>query len=227
MNIYIARNGKQTGPFTDEQVRSMLTGGIISTEDLAWRQGAAGWQPIGILMSTPQPPPLPTRKSTGEQPRAKLPTKGPRGVGGWLLFFCVSLTILTPLWGLFEINENWMRAQPAFTRFPAAKTAVIFENWGSVGILLYGFVVGCLIWNGVPYGKRIAQQFLVIRLVAFIILETFTLGLMSDLPRAAIDAGIAAAIPEFSKTLIFCLIWWFYFKRSVRVKNTYGDATSG
>ena len=87
---------------------------------------------------------------------------------------------------------------------------------------MYGFIIGCLIWNGVPYGKSIAKQYLLIRLAALVIVEMVTFGLMSDLPRVTVDAAITAAIPEFSEAAVFTLVWWFYFKRSVRVRNTYG-----
>ena len=61
-----------------------------------------------------------------EKPRAE----SPRGIGGWLLFFCISLTILGPLWSIIQINNAWMNAQRALDRFPAAKTAVFFRDRG-------------------------------------------------------------------------------------------------
>ena len=156
----------------------------------------------------------------------KSPTTGPRGIGGWLLFFCIALTILGPLWWIVRINYDWMNLQPAIDRFPAAKPAVFFEIAGSAAIVLYGFIIGCLIWRGVSYGKHIAKQYLLIRLLALAGVELVTFGLMSDLPRATVDAGIVAAITtaiaQYAWAAVFSLVWWFYFKRSVRVRNTYG-----
>jgi hypothetical protein len=84
--------------------------------------------------------------------------------------------------------------------------------------VLYGFIIGCLIWNGVPYGKLIAKQYLLIRLVRLAGVETIALGL---LPMAAVNAGIVAAIPDYIGAAVFSLVWWLYFQRSVRVRNTY------
>ncbi len=154
-----------------------------------------------------------------QQDVEKPPAEGPRGIGGWLVFFCISLTILRPLWWIVQINYAWTNAQPVLDRFPALKTAVFLETAGSAAIVLYSFIIGCLIWNGVPYGKRIAKQFLLIQLVAVVIVEVVTVGLM---PPVTVNAVIAAMIPNLLGVAIYTLIWWLYFKRSVRVRNTYG-----
>jgi uncharacterized protein DUF4339 len=195
VNIYIAKDGKQAGPFSDEQIRSMLNGGLISDEDLGWREGIGDWQPIGVLMGAPQPPPLPPRLKPVEHPvRRSLTKEPPRGIGGWLLFFCVSLTILGPLLAIYQINENWTRALPAFQAFPALKVPILVENWGNVALVLYGFIVGCLIWNGVPSGKYLAQEFLILRFLLFIGMELLTLSFVRDLPRAAIIGHITSSL---------------------------------
>lgn len=59
MNIYIAKNGTQTGPYSEEQIHGMLTGGLISRNDSAWHDGVPDWQPISILLGLHQPPLLP------------------------------------------------------------------------------------------------------------------------------------------------------------------------
>lgn len=43
MQIFIGRDGQQTGPFTLEQVQQMLAAGSATGEDLAWFEGAAVW----------------------------------------------------------------------------------------------------------------------------------------------------------------------------------------
>jgi hypothetical protein len=144
------------------------------------------------------------------------------GVGGWLLFFCISLTILAPLWCIITVHNAWENAQVGLNKFPAERTAVLFEIAGSAAIGLYGFIVGCLIWNGVPYGKRVAKQYLLIRPFAFAGIEIVAFGLMADLPNAIVVAFTTAVIPQLLAVAISTLIWWLYFKRSVRVRNTYG-----
>lgn len=49
MQIYLARNREQAGPYTLEQVNSMLAAGQVQLSDLAWHDGLDNWQPLGQL----------------------------------------------------------------------------------------------------------------------------------------------------------------------------------
>lgn len=49
MQIYLARNNEQAGPYTLEQVNSMLASGQVVLSDLAWHEGLDNWQPLGQL----------------------------------------------------------------------------------------------------------------------------------------------------------------------------------
>jgi uncharacterized RDD family membrane protein YckC len=51
MKIYIAKSGQQTGPFTVDQVQSMLGSGMISLIDLAWHDGHTSWQPLHQIVN--------------------------------------------------------------------------------------------------------------------------------------------------------------------------------
>jgi len=46
MQIYIARNGQQTGPFPLEEINRQLATGALSLSDQAWYDGAPGWLPL-------------------------------------------------------------------------------------------------------------------------------------------------------------------------------------
>ncbi len=47
MEIHIARDGKQFGPFPLEEVQRQLAAGTLLPTDFAWTTGAAGWVPLG------------------------------------------------------------------------------------------------------------------------------------------------------------------------------------
>lgn len=49
MQLYIARNGQQTGPYSLEDVLGQLRSGRVKPTDLAWYAGAADWQPISSI----------------------------------------------------------------------------------------------------------------------------------------------------------------------------------
>jgi uncharacterized RDD family membrane protein YckC len=46
MQIYIAKNGQQTGPYSVDQIKSLLDSNMITLRDLAWHDGLTQWRPI-------------------------------------------------------------------------------------------------------------------------------------------------------------------------------------
>ena len=58
MEYYIARDGQQSGPFSQEEVRRKLASGEISLTDRGWQEGMAEWMPLAtfpmlVASSTP------------------------------------------------------------------------------------------------------------------------------------------------------------------------------
>ena len=49
MQIYLARNNQQAGPYTLEQVNQMLASQQILLTDLAWHEGMTEWKALGEL----------------------------------------------------------------------------------------------------------------------------------------------------------------------------------
>lgn len=49
MQIYLARNNEQAGPYSLEQVNQMLASGQVLLTDLAWHEGMSEWKPLGDL----------------------------------------------------------------------------------------------------------------------------------------------------------------------------------
>jgi hypothetical protein len=225
-DIYIFQNNKKEGPFSEEQITQMLKAGDLSNISLAWRDGMPDWQPLNTLMAVieqskdkntiPLSPPIPDIK----EEEAKI--DGPKGIGGWLLFFCVGLTILGPLFSVGQMISSWEHAKPAFDRFPSLETAIYWETLGCVTILIYGFIVGCIIWSGNSNGKKVGKKYLLIRLFGFVLIEIVALVLMGDLPSQVVEAAISGFVTAGIRELVIFLIWWFYFKKSKRVRNTYG-----
>lgn len=224
MNIYLAKDGAQTGPFSEDQLHQMLAGGQAVSSDLAWREGMADWQPLRNLLGLSQPPPLPAVHTNPWPTQAvPAPVEGPKGVGGWLVFFCVSLTILSPLVVLSQTASTWAQLAPVIDSYPALTRAILFESIGTGALAVYGIIVGIMIWSGSLKGRKMAKTFLLIRLVAFIAIEGITVAMISDLPTQMLEGAISGAVTSVFQVLIYTAVWWSYFKKSVRVKNTYGE----
>src|ERR1019366_1177705 len=62
-------DGKTYGPYTDDALKGMVTGGQVAPGTLAWKPGASGWAPLSTFAEfagssapappTPPPPPPP------------------------------------------------------------------------------------------------------------------------------------------------------------------------
>lgn len=50
MEIFIIREGRQTGPFNEDAVRAFLTEGTARPADMGWRKGMAEWRPLGEVL---------------------------------------------------------------------------------------------------------------------------------------------------------------------------------
>ncbi len=70
MEIYIAKNKIQMGPYEIGQVTQMLQTGILKKYDLYWHEGMLDWGPVGALKMPPPPPPQ-LNLSNVQQPSVK------------------------------------------------------------------------------------------------------------------------------------------------------------
>ncbi|MEO5915868.1 MAG: RDD family protein [Luteolibacter sp.] len=66
MEIYVAKSGHETGPFTREQIPSMLESGMLDLTDNLWHQGLSGWIPIHQFLNVRPPVPGSLRREAAE-----------------------------------------------------------------------------------------------------------------------------------------------------------------
>ena len=148
----------------------------------------------------------------------------PKGIGGWLLIFCIGLVILSPLYNFVRMIIDWAIISLASEVAPSLKYPVMFENFGMAAIIIAGIVVGIIIWSGSHDGRKIAKVYLKARVVCFVAVESLTIMLVggptsfSTMVPSDVGAFIGGIVSEGA----YFLIWWSYFKKSKRVKNTYG-----
>jgi uncharacterized RDD family membrane protein YckC len=57
MQIHVAKDGKQSGPYSIEQVQDMVRSGLVSAADLGWYEGMGAWAPLHTLAGLGVPPP--------------------------------------------------------------------------------------------------------------------------------------------------------------------------
>jgi hypothetical protein len=67
MEIFIIRDGKQTGPYDDAKIQSMLSQGSVLAKDNAWRKGLPAWLPLSEVLQPDSTQPPASPGSTGRR----------------------------------------------------------------------------------------------------------------------------------------------------------------
>jgi hypothetical protein len=124
--FYVAKSGRQEGPYNKNSVKQLVAGGLLSSDDLAWKEGMAEWMEIGRLMpgiSRPAVPPVapasarlspppPEKKSVEPLPPPKSAGVGGEVVGGYicavlsLLFFPLVFAIAAFVCGIVALTKG-------------------------------------------------------------------------------------------------------------------------
>ena len=167
MRYFIGKDGKQLGPFAEEQVRAKLVAGEVSHDDLGWHEGMPEWKPLRTLFAastfpafeasrtgTSSTPFTPGTFKTVE-PSASLAGRGSR-LGAYLLDQLIALVLILPgLWKLLQPFMKDLEAGNAPT--PEELLANIAPALPLLIIPLLAFVivqVVMLVKNGQTIGKR-------------------------------------------------------------------------
>lgn len=229
--IFVYQDRKQLGPYTRKRVEELVENGSLSPAALSWAEGLAEWIPLSSLLygsrgelaipptasRNPPAPPTPT------QPQGSVISVGPSGIGGWLLFFCVTLTLLQPLAFIVASKDNWEQARLGFEALPALRTAVWVDGVGLGALVVYGIVVGALVWAGDPSGRQHARRFLLIKAGGTLLVQILGMASATEVPREIWVAMWGGAFSVVFQAMLFSAAWWLYFAFSKRVRNTYSS----
>jgi hypothetical protein len=126
------------------------------------------------------------------------------GVRGWLLFFCIVLTVVQPLGTAVEVIGS--KSLP-----------MIILNIGFAALCIY---TGVCLWRIAPKSLEWLEVFLVARLAMAGL--SFVSAIYSKLPPLGHDFSINPYLQSGVTNLYGVIIWWAYFKKSKRVLTTYG-----
>jgi len=219
-SIYILKNTEQQGPFPEAVLRtSVLRGAVDPDAVLAWHKDLPDWIPLGDVLGIRVPEIVsaaaPSPISTPIAPAAS----GAHGVGGWLLFFCISLTILRPVLFVASAFSQWSLYGSQIRAVPALLQCFIWESFATAFFAVVGLIGGILIWAGRPNGRDIARRVLVLCMIGVVIANIISLLILGD--QFATHAFSTVVGSVFHEAFFFT-VWWLYFLKSKRVLNTYG-----
>jgi hypothetical protein len=124
-----------------------------------------------------------------------------QGVGGWLLFFCVITTILTPLGNLSSL----------------IRLAEAESLWALYYCILVGFsfLVGMSVWRVSPFAMALVK-------VYFITLAVWELLRIPYVFVTSADPSLDLQMTMRIRTLVWVIVWAAYFHKSQRVRATFG-----
>lgn len=157
--------------------------------------------------------------SRGDARRDIPEAEPPRGIGGWLLFLCISLTILSPIRLVADFYSVRRELAPHIAIEPAYRTLIFGCGVLNFSVAAGLFVAGFMLWGRHPRAVRAAK----IALLYYVC----SLGPMSILPYLSGVPGeiakvwsltILKAIPL---AVVYPLIWFLYLSYSKRVRATF------
>ena len=146
-------------------------------------------------------------------------TQGPVGVRGWLLFFCLSLTVFSPLLTVVNLVSAYWQTSPLFDRFPGLQVITLLDALLSVGLTAFSIHAGVSLWKRRPGAVRTTKRYLV-TLLAYTAVSC-VLPFLAGLPRGTHAAMLAEVAKGLVRSLVFFGVWYSYLNKSRRVRNTF------
>ena len=166
-----------------------------------------------------QEAPSPLQSEAFFQPRYK-------GVGGWLLLFCIVLTVLTPLSTMKSLFDKNSGLTPEdlqyFDRYPTPRSLVAIGELLGIGLMTFSIYAGIGLWRIRPGAVRTAKLYLlcslgvkiigvIVACMVTVVIHQIELDYKEKYGSVAIIVG----------SLLSFTIWYSYLSRSKRVKATY------
>lgn len=119
-----------------------------------------------------------------------------------------------------DILKTWSELKPG--AFPVMRQLIMIDTIVTLIVMLYGIAIGILIWNGSPRGRRLAQQYLVVRML--VALGTGAIAVIWASRRFGARAAqvmSAELMPQRLLEIAVCLLWLAYFIWSRRLREAY------
>jgi low temperature requirement protein LtrA len=155
---------------------------------------------VGQVSTTFAPvAPVPTTASEVERIRTEHPEL--IGVGGWLLWFCIVTTVIAPIINVVTLLSD------------SSAYSVI-----DLALVAYMIITGVNLWRLTGRALRLTKVLLAIQFWLGIVLIIIQIASSNTESTSGTSSSDTAGF----RMLVTSTIWWFYFKRSKRVKATFG-----
>jgi len=163
-----------------------------------------------------------TDKTRLDIPAASESTKPQyKGVGGWLLFLCLALTVFGPLSTLGVVTISFNQVSSFFDLYPGLMVITAIDAVLSLILSAFSIYAGIGLWRVRSGAVQMAKRYLLC--VAGYLVVAAILPFMSGVPSAGDNAMIMGALTGTCRGLLFIVIWYSYLNKSKRVRNTYSS----
>jgi hypothetical protein len=143
-------------------------------------------------------------------------TKEHKGVGGWLLIFCLTMTA-RPLITVYTLTMQF----PSFVSSADPKAIWIPYVCISVAIVCFGFYSAFLLWTSSRRAASVAKIYLFAMLAYWILVAVTPFFLPPDVQTTHLGLFFRAIQKGFPASLVYFSVWMAYLCKSRRVANTY------
>jgi phage FluMu protein Com len=148
-----------------------------------------------------------------------------KSVGGWLLFFCISLTILFPLRSLIAFADIFTFSVPLFPRYTFFAFATGIDVLLRIALTIFSIYTGIALWQRRTGAVKLAKHFLYCWLGYSGVLIVLQLLFIPTMPQFRNSTALGIILIEIAKGIFFFAIWFAYLTKSRRVKETFDSST--
>ena len=142
-----------------------------------------------------------------------------KGVRGWLLLFCLSLTVFSPLLTIGSLGVGYSESSKYLDQYTGLRIINLIDIILSLGIMAFSIYAGAGLWSIRPGAVQMAKRYLLCFLGYHAVAAI--LPFMAGLPSASIDAMIMPVAQNTLRGVIYFAVWYSYLNNSKRVKATF------
>ncbi len=142
-------------------------------------------------------------------------------VGGWLLLFCVSLTMIGPILTVREFFLFYMQfdLKTYFLMYPSIKLLVTIDTLLSFSLMIFSIYTGVALWSYRKNAVLIAKVYLIVLFLYAVFLAYLPYAI--DIPVSFADNIKENTMMNSLRLIGYCVLWFAYLLKSKRVKYTY------
>ena len=142
-----------------------------------------------------------------------------KGVGGWLLWLCLGLTVLSPALTLVMLTKSYSDSAQYFARLPGLATLSVIDTILSLALMAFSIYAGVMLWRIRPGAVATAKIYLLCNLAYHVVASVlpFMVGLPSEVSHGLLKEAVRGTV----QSIIGVAIWYSYLNVSRRVRATY------